>query len=208
MCVVLPTNVRSVAAVSAGDNLADAHRMIAPHMANGLESVLIAGGFASIPLYALLFAKAFRIDEVSFASTERAALDHAERLGANCLELKKPYRRLGRFDLVVDCANQAELLHTLIRCVNPGGVCCSASMYFEGDVKLPLYEMYMKGVSFHTGRIDSSAHLHEIVALLQDGVVDPLAVDTSIHDWEHAPLVFTEKRAAKAIVVRDEGGSL
>ncbi len=208
MCVVLPANVKSVAAVSAGDNLADAHRMIAPHLVKAPESVLIAGGLASIPLYALLFAKALGINEVSFASAERAALDHAEQLGANCLELEKPDRRLGRFDLVVDCANQAELLHTLIRCVNPGGVCASASMYFEGDVKLPLYEMYMKGVSFHTGRVDSSAHLNEIVALLRDGVVDPLLVDTSIDDWEHAPTVFAERRTAKAIVVRDEGGSV
>jgi alcohol dehydrogenase len=57
-------------------------------------------------------------------------------------------------------------------------------------------EMYMKGVTFHTGRVHSRAVLPEVLALLAARRIDPDLVTTERAAWEDAPealLQYTTK---------------
>ncbi|MEM7020502.1 MAG: dehydrogenase, partial [Pseudomonadota bacterium] len=67
-----------------------------------------------------------------------------------------------------------------------GGICTSPSIYFEGDVAMPLLEMYMKGITFHSGRVNSASALPEVLDVLSTGLIDPLCIEPDIVDWADA----------------------
>lgn len=75
---------------------------------------------------------------------------------------------------------------------------------FGDQVGLPLLEMYTRGVTFHTSRADSRRYLPEVLDLVAAGRLDPLAVPTTVVDWEQADRRWLEP--AIKMVVRRTGG--
>jgi threonine dehydrogenase-like Zn-dependent dehydrogenase len=46
--------------------------------------------------------------------------------------------------------------------------------------------MYTRGITFHTSRADSRRYLPEVLDLVAAGRIDPLAVPTTVIEWDRA----------------------
>ena len=55
------------------------------------------------------------------------------------------------------------------------------------DVEVPMAEMYMKGVTFLTGRVQSRRLLPELLEVIRAGRIDPSQVTTETAAWDDAP---------------------
>src|SRR5438093_1791973 len=83
MIVALPAGVAPSTAASASDNIADAWRAGASPLADTpAAEVLIMGSASSIPLYAVMIARALGATRVDFAARDQRVLDQAAALGA------------------------------------------------------------------------------------------------------------------------------
>lgn len=199
---IVPDNINLASLAPASDNLADGLRAVdAPLQQRPGASVLVAGE-GSIALYCVLCALFLGSEQVSFASADKLALDIAESIGADCLPVTEWPRKLKSHEITMDCTNSKKGLSTVVRSTKPAGICTSGSIYFGSDVALPLGDMYMKGISFHTGRVDSASQLDRILSLIQAGIeldkIQPayLRMEESIEALETLPfsrkLIFTQ----------------
>ena len=66
---------------------------------------------------------------------------------------------------------------------------------------MPLLEMYTRGITFHTSRADSRRYLAEVLDLVAAGRIDPLAVPTTVVEWDAAAERWLEP-AVKLVVTR------
>jgi threonine dehydrogenase-like Zn-dependent dehydrogenase len=190
MLLPLPAGVSPAAAASAGDNIADAWRTVGPFLRNRRgASVLILGGAgaSSIPLYAAGIAVALGAERVDYHDSDEKRLGMARRVGANATATSAWPKRLGSYAVTVESCQDAAGLACAIRSTEPGGNCTSTSIYFGGEIPVPMNEMYMKGISFHTGRVHSRAVLPEVLALLVERRFDPDLVTTERASWNEAP---------------------
>ncbi len=205
MLVALPPGAEPVAAAALGDNAVDGYRTVADPLARspGAPVLVAAGGGApSIGLYAVAAARALGAGEIVYVdpSAERGAI--AERLGARVVHEKlDPKMRLGRFPITVDASAREEGLRLCIASTEPEGVCTSVGVYF-GDVALPLFEMYTRGITFVTSRINARRDLPRALELVTRGGFDLGSVASTVVSWGEAAEAWTEP-AAKLVVRRD-----
>jgi alcohol dehydrogenase len=175
----IPAGVDAASIASGSDNLLDGLRAVdAPLRERPGASVLVAGA-GSIPLYAVLCARHLGAGRISFASSDPFALDVAARLGAECLPVEAWPNRFQSHDVTFDCSNDPAGLAAVVKSTAPFGVCTSASIYFAPTTPVPLRDMYMKGMHFHTGRVDSASQLDRLLALVADGL-DPDAIEPAV----------------------------
>jgi threonine dehydrogenase-like Zn-dependent dehydrogenase len=106
MLVPVPDDVRAVDAASAGDNLVDAYRCVAPGLTTQPgSSVLImagGGGAPSISLYAAPIAVALGSERVDYVDGDPVRLSIAEKLGANPIEAHTPPADMGDYPTTAD----------------------------------------------------------------------------------------------------------
>ncbi len=186
MLMPLPPHVPATTLASASDNLVDAWRTVAPGLGDwpGSEVLIVGGGGRSIPLYAIQFALALGAARVDYLDTDARRLATATALGANALEGPPP-RRAGRYQVTVDASGTADGLGCALRSVAPGGVCTSIGVYYV-DTPVPLLEMYDRGVTFVTGRVDARGGLPDVLALVASGRVAPDRVHDATFAWADA----------------------
>jgi alcohol dehydrogenase len=72
-----------------------------------------------------------------------------------------------------------------IRCLAPTGHLSNISILF-GDTPLPLWEMYLRDVSFSTGIPNVGPHIPKVLELARCGHIHPERVMT-VYDWKDAP---------------------
>lgn len=186
MLVELPDGIAPTAVASASDNLPDAWRTVAPHLADmpGAD-VLVVGGFArSIALYAVAIARALGAGRIDYIDTDRDRLARAEQLGARAIEGPPP-RRAGSFPITVDASGDPAGLACALRSLEPYGVCTSVAIYFF-ETSLPLLEMYSRGTRFLTGRVNARPAIPDILALVRAGRLHPEIVNSAVVPWESA----------------------
>ncbi|WP_405493850.1 zinc-binding dehydrogenase [Nocardia sp. NBC_00511] len=190
MLVPLPPGVDPVAVASASDNIPDAYRTVAPHLAAdpGAE-VLVLGGVAasSIGLYAAGLAVALGSARVVYLDTDPGRLAIAAKLGAEPIE-GRPEERVGRFPITVEAAGGAKALVAAVNATANDGVCTSVSVQTQ-DVALPLLEMYSRCCTFHTGRAHARTAIPAVLDLVASGRFDPGLVTTRV-------VPFAESREA------------
>lgn len=197
MMVPLPVGVTPAAAASASDNIADAWRAVVPPLLDAPGgNVLIVGSASSIPLYAILIARAVGAGRVDFAATDSRLLDSAAALGATPI-LGAPRQT---YPITVDASHDPQGLLAALRALEPDGICTSTSIYFA-DVALPMLRLYTRGVRFVTGRVNSRAVLPHVLDLIATGKLAPERVTTGVAAWEDAPRAFADS-SIKPIVVR------
>lgn len=206
MLVPLPAGMSPAAGAGLGDNLVDAWRSVGPPLVQtGGGRVLITGGAladgGSIGLYAVAFAVGLGATEVVFASPHAHLRAAAEAYGATVSDLVRPEH--GAFDVTVETSGGADALAATLRATGPSGVCtCTAGAVHRGrDVPLPVYEMYMNTVTFHTGWVHTRALVDEPLALLAGGLFDPLSV-ASVVSFDVAEEALAEP-FVKVVMVRD-----
>ena len=202
MLFPLPPNVDPVSVASAGDNLADGYRAVAPHLAEepGADVLIVCHGGRSIALYAALAAVALGARTVTFESDDTDALRVAENLGA--IPVAADFgRRQKRWPIVVDCGTRVQGLHHAVSSTEPEGVLHSVSYYADPLTGVPLGKMYTLGIRVHIGRVHSATVLPSVLRLVAGGVLKPDAVPVTAIPWEEANDRYLDD-AVKLVVTR------
>lgn len=101
----------------------------------------------------------------------------------------------------VDVTGTAGGLSCVVRSTERYGTCTAVAIAFESGKRLPLLEMYTRGITFHTSRADARRYLPEVLELMTRYAFDPLAVPTEVCAWEEAAEAWL-RPATKLVVAR------
>jgi threonine dehydrogenase-like Zn-dependent dehydrogenase len=202
MLVPLPDGVEPAVVASASDNIPDGWRAVGPHLdpADPAEVLVIggAGGPASIGLYATGIAVALGSPRVVYSDTDPQRLAIAEALGAQPIDGPPP-RKVGAFPITVDSSGTEGGLRCALNSTAFDGVCTSTSVYLE-DPKLPLFSMYSRCCTFHTGRAHARPAIDRVLDLVAAGF-DPSLVTTTTASWDDA-VAALEDPTLKVVLTR------
>jgi threonine dehydrogenase-like Zn-dependent dehydrogenase len=208
MLVSLPDAVDPAAAASVSDNIVDAWRTVGPYLADDPgASVLVVGGAGtgSIGLYASAIAVALGSPRVVYADDNEERLSIAGTLGAETIA-GFPAERLGPFPITVDASANPSGLALAVRSTDAEGVCTSTGIYFANDTPLPLFEAYVNGITFRTGRVHARPAIVPTLELIASGRLHPELVTTRIAKWEEAPEALAEGEFVKLVFAREPTG--
>jgi threonine dehydrogenase-like Zn-dependent dehydrogenase len=198
-----PLGASILALASASDNLPDAWRCVAPHLRErpGASVLIVGGGTRATGLYAAGLAVALGAARVTYLDRDVERLRIAEEYGAEPLQVTTPPERLGPYEIVLDASATTAGLRCALRSTAAGGHCTSTGIYFQ-EQTLPLYEMYLSCVSYHTGPCQARPLLPELLALLSKGRFDPRPVTGEIVAWEDAPVAYAQLKN-KTVIARE-----
>ncbi len=189
MLVPLPDGLAPEAVASASDNLPDAYRTVAPHLAArpGADVLVLGGGARSIGLYAAGLAVALGAGRVVFADTDPHRLAVASDLGAEPLALAGDEPRVAPgFPIVVDAGASGPSLTRACRSTEAGGCCTHVGVVYEAATPLPVLEMYTTGMSLHVGRAMARAAIEPVLALVARERLRPELVTDRVVPWGEA----------------------
>ncbi len=154
----------------------------------GTEVLVIGGaGPGSIGVYAAGIAASPGASHVDYVDSDPGRLDMAERLGATPVRRPDPYpKRFGSYPITVDASANADRLACALRSTEPEGTCTCTNIgiYFAPETPLPLLEMYTRGVTFRTGRVNARSVIPEALGLVADGRFQPQIVTTAVGEWD------------------------
>jgi threonine dehydrogenase-like Zn-dependent dehydrogenase len=211
MLVRVPAGVDPIRLASAGDNITDGYRAVAEPLRKrpGSPVLVVGGAAASIGLYAAGIAVALGGNPVDYLDTSPECLRIAERLGANPILVTRGARWLrngepahrGGYGVSVDARSTTASLQYALRALAPGGICSAVGFYLCRGTPLPLWEMYMKGVTLEIGLSHARSSLPATLDLVAAGRFDPGLVTSLVAGWDDAPRVFAE-RGTKPVVHR------
>lgn len=198
MLVPLPPGLDPSVAVGLSDNLVDAWRAVGPPLRTTRGGrVLIVGGAmpdgGSIGVYAAAFAVGLGADEVVFVSHDAHLCQLAADYGATVHRVEAKFEDLGLFDVTAETSGLADALRFALRSTGPSGICtCTAGAVHRGqDVPMPVYEMYMNTVTFHTGWVHTRPLITEPLQHMTDGLFDPCQIADAA-TFDDAPAAFAE----------------
>lgn len=187
--MLLPApDVSPLELASAGDNVADGHRTVAPFLAKrpGAPVLVVGGEAASVGLYAVLCALALGSARVDYLDHDRTRLELAERLGARAID-DRYRKREEAYPITVDASADPEGLAAAVLSAEPGGDVTSVGIYFARRTPFPLLPAFFNGVHFHTSRVCSRAELPAVLSLIADGRLRPSRVTTLVARFDDAP---------------------
>ena len=124
----------------------------------------------------------------------------AETLGAKTLA--ETPKRVGPFPITVDASSDPDGLRLALRSTAPDGICTSSAIYFDEQPRLPLLEMYTKGITFHTGRANARQAMPHVLELAASGALRPEAVTTRVVSWERRADALAERDWTKLVISR------
>jgi alcohol dehydrogenase len=203
MLVALPPGLEPASVASASDNIGDAWRTVGPALAREPgAAVLVVGGAAagSIGLYAAAVALALEAESVLYVDLDERRRATAASIGAQTLgELPK---RLGPFPITVDASADPDGLALALRSTAPDGLCTSCAIYFGEQPRMPLLEMYTKGITFRTGRADARPAIPHVLGLAASGALHPELITTRVVAWSDAADSLLERDWTKLVIER------
>jgi threonine dehydrogenase-like Zn-dependent dehydrogenase len=212
MLFALPDGMDPVAVASASDNIPDGWRTVAEplEVSPGAPVLIVGGGAPSIALYAVDIARALGAERIDYLDRDTDRLALAEELGARPLQRGEDVpddqdgfpERLGRYPVTVDAGGQVAGLGTALRSTEPDGTCTSVGIYFGPATPVPLFEMYVKGITFHTGRVHACAAIPAVLDLAAAGRITPEKVTSRVAGWEEAPEALADP-PTKLVIARD-----
>jgi threonine dehydrogenase-like Zn-dependent dehydrogenase len=171
MLVKLPAGVDPVAVASASDNIPDGWRTVGPQLAaDPAAEVLVVGGDAgphSIGLYAAGLAVTLGAARVTYLDQDPRRLAIAAALGAQVIDSAPP-RKAGTFPITVDASGTSEGLRCALNSTAPDGTCTSPSIYLQ-DPALPMFSMYTRCCTLHTGRAHARPAIPSVLDLVAAG---------------------------------------
>ncbi|MCR6638275.1 MAG: alcohol dehydrogenase catalytic domain-containing protein [Sporocytophaga sp.] len=166
MLIKIPDHIDPVHLASLSDNIPDAYRNVGPELEkNPNKSILVIGGkVKSIGLYTVLIAKAMGATRIDYTDYSDERLELARRCGADhAYEFSFDIPEL--YDIVVEANSDKQGLLKAIKYVKPNGLISSSGIYLK-KMKMPLIEMYSKGVTFRTGLANSRADAEKVLKLI------------------------------------------
>jgi alcohol dehydrogenase len=194
MLVAAPPQLAPAAIASASDNIPDAWRTVAPHLASmpGAEVLILGGGARSIALYATGLALALGARGVTYLDGDPERLAIASDLGADVIEGPPPYRLERGYPIVLDAGASRETLACACRSTEPGGHCTHVGILYEPETPIPLLEMYGTGVNLHVGRAAARADIPAVLELIAAGGFDPSRVTDRVLSFAEAETALLE----------------
>lgn len=188
MLVPLPPGIDPVAVASASDNIPDGFRAVGPQLAvDPRAEVLVVGGTGgppSIGLYAAGLAVALGADRVLYLDDDPARLEVAAALGAD-VEEDPTRRKAGAFPITVNAGGAEAHLRCALNSTAFDGICTNVAVLIE-DPALPLFQMYSRCCTLHTGRAHARPHIPAILDLVASGRFDPTLVTSAVVGWDDA----------------------
>jgi alcohol dehydrogenase len=190
MLVPIPDGLAPEIAASASDNITDAYRTVAPHLAARPGApVLVCGGAlsGSIGLYAVAHARALGAEDVLYVDPDPGRRAIAEGYGARTLD-HVPDRADRPFPITVDAAATPAALALALASLDRDGVCTSTAIYFDPSQvpAFPLLQMYVMASTFVTGRIHARRDAPAVLDLLASGAVDVAPVTSRVVAFDDA----------------------
>jgi threonine dehydrogenase-like Zn-dependent dehydrogenase len=193
MLVPLPEAVDPVVVASASDNIPDAWRCVGPQLADapGADVLVVGGadGPGSIGLYAAGLAVASGAGRVVYLDEDEQRLAVAASLGAEVVDGPPP-RKVGAFPVTVDASGSEAGLRCALNSTAFDGWCTSPSVYLQ-DPALPMFSMYSRCCTLHTGRAHVRPAITEVLALVQNGF-DPSLVTSAVVGWDEAEAALAD----------------
>jgi alcohol dehydrogenase len=206
MLARVPDGLDSAAVASASDNIVDAWRTVAPQLEREPgAAVLVVGGAGpgSIGVYAAGIAVALGAERVVYVDRDERRTALASELGAEGRhEDPLPERLDHHFAITVDASADPNGLGLALRATAADGTCTSTGIYFGSGVELPLFEMYVKNTTFHTGRCHARADIPRVLDLAADGRLQPEKVTSRVVTWDDAVDALLARDWVKLVVSR------
>ena len=188
MLVPLPDGVDPAVVASASDNVPDGFRGVGPPLAAspGAEVLVVGGtgGPPSIGLYAAGLAVALGAARVVYVDDDPARQAIAAALGAE-VEDDPTRRKVGAFPITVNAGGQEAHLRCALNSTAFDGTCTNVAVFLE-DPALPLFQMYSRCCTLHTGRAHARPAIPEVLDLVASGRFDPSLVTSQMVDWDDA----------------------
>jgi len=128
-------------------------------------------------------------------------LRRAEALGTDVHAVQRWPERLPNHPVTVECTSTADGLRLAIASTEAGGICTAIGMQLD-DVRLPLWTMYMKGITLHTGRTQGASQLRPVLDAIAAERIDPDVLDPTKATWTEAPKALLSN-ALKLVLQRD-----
>jgi threonine dehydrogenase-like Zn-dependent dehydrogenase len=203
----LPPSVSTLDAVSVGDNLADAWRMVAPHLAEAPGTDVLILGSASIGLFAVDIARACGAGRVRYVDADEQRLELATDFGAEASSRSDFSPEAEEFGLTVNATNDTsgESLRTALLATAPGGRCESSVFHFD-DPALPLFMMHLKCLTMRSALSNARSVMPDVLELLSSERISPRRVVTDVLPFEAAAEELP-KAGFKPVFVREPEGS-
>lgn len=196
MLVPLPEGVDPVTAASVSDNVSDGWRGVAPYLKKRPgASVLVVGGLAqSVGLYAAASAVALGTGRVLYLDDSIERREKAVAVGAVAepLGLSEGRTPTEQFEIVVEAAGDERALGFAIASTAANGVLTSVAIHLAPKTAVPLTRAYYKGLTFHTGRVNSRTVLPDVITCLNGKCIHPEHVTHRVASFEEAPDAMTD----------------
>ncbi len=183
--VPLPPGVTPLQAVSAGDNLADAWRAVAPHLARRPGADVLIVSTSRTGVLAADIARACGARRVRYVDRDPQRLALAERIGVETSTLAEFSPQEREYEITLNASDSKSALRTALLATAPAGHCESMAFHFS-EVPLPLLAMHMKCIHFRTSLCDARAHIPAVLRLLAAGRIDPELIRTDLLPFEQA----------------------
>jgi threonine dehydrogenase-like Zn-dependent dehydrogenase len=188
MLVPVPEGIDPIGIASASDNIPDGFRAVGPQLgADPGADVLVVGGDggpASIGLYAAGLAVALGAGRVLYVDDRPELRELAARLGAD-VEEGATRRKVGRFPITVNAGGAEAHLRCALESTAFDGTCTNVAVLIE-DPALPLFSMYSRCCTLHTGRAHVRPAIPQVLDLVATGRFDPAVVTSRVVDWADA----------------------
>lgn len=198
MSVRIPATADPVPLAGLSDNLVDGYRTVAPYLEAADDKRVLVFGAKSVGLYAAGIARALGAT-VTYVDADPANCAVAEQLGATVIN-EHPVAKYASHPIVVHSTVDADILRTAVRSTAGEGVLTNAGPFFT-DVSLPMLEMYTKGITFVTGRVNARALMPAALELVTSGWFDPAPMVTQTATWDDAAEAWAQ-HSNRLVLVR------
>ena len=168
------------------DMASDAWRAVGPALQTkpGGRVLVMGGGTPIIGIYAAALAKCLGASEVVYVDPSARNREAAARYQVAVAENLEAVTELG-FDIVVDAANDANLLMQAVNACGPAASLTSVAPPFVCP-DLPIMTMYHKGISYHCGRPNCRHGLGPVLEAWTDLDFQPETIEPKVFSYEEA----------------------
>lgn len=210
MLVRVPDGVDPLRVASAGDNLTDAWRGVAPTLAQrpGGRVLVIGGGAQSIGLYAAGLAVLLGAERVDYFDDRDTRLEIAEGFGATVHRIDRSRRKSAmpriaeRYDIAVEASSTGQDLRDALRALRPGGICTGNGYYLGANTLLPVMDMYATSATLQVGVSHVRPHLPEMLDFIARTGFEAERVTSLLADWDDAVDAYPA-HTTKVVLHRD-----
>ncbi|MEO9470474.1 alcohol dehydrogenase catalytic domain-containing protein [Parasphingorhabdus sp.] len=207
MLVKIPDTVSLPVAAAISDNASDGYRTVAEPLRDypGAD-VLIVGGLAqSVGLFAVQAARALGAKRVVYLDFDQDRLAQAKALGAEAVMTRyEPDLPVDhQFLVTVDASNLPYGLVHALASTAPCGVCTGVSAGVQIMDGLPLFEMYMKGITYNISRVHARAEIDSVLECARCGHISHQDVITTSVPFSMAAETIADPDS-KIVFVQDQ----